>query len=42
LEKGREEALLATSQRLLGLGMPVEEIAKITELSPEKIRALIH
>ncbi|MDR2637943.1 MAG: Rpn family recombination-promoting nuclease/putative transposase [Zoogloeaceae bacterium] len=41
-EEGREEALLATARRLLGLGMPVEEIARITELSQETIRALVH
>jgi predicted transposase/invertase (TIGR01784 family) len=36
-KEGREEALLQTAKRLLGLGIPIADVAKATGLSEEQI-----
>ena len=40
--KGREEERLSIARNLLELGRPVEEIAQVTGLEPEKIKSLTH
>ena len=43
LEKGREEGretILAVARKLLDLGLPTSEIARITELSEEQVRQI--
>jgi len=40
--EGREEERLAIARKLLGIGMPVESVAQITELSRETIQTLLH
>jgi predicted transposase/invertase (TIGR01784 family) len=40
LEKGREENALRVARRLLARGESVSDVAEITELSEERIRAL--
>jgi len=42
LKEGREEERLAIARKLLNTGMPVENVAQITELSHETIRTLRH
>jgi len=45
LERGREEGReerLAIARKLLGIGIPAESVAQITELSRETIQALLH
>lgn len=36
-KEGREEALLQTAKRLLGLGIPIADVAKATGLSEDQI-----
>jgi predicted transposase YdaD len=38
LEEGREAALLETARKLREMGLPVEQIAQATGLSPEAVR----
>jgi len=40
--EGREEERLAIARKLLGIGMPAESIAQITELSRETLQTLLH
>ena len=41
-EEGREAERLAIARKLLGTGMPAENVAQITELSRETIQTLLH
>jgi len=41
MKKGIEQGIEQTAINCLKLGIPVEEIVKITELSPEQIKRLI-
>ncbi len=42
LQKGRREGRLATARNMLGIGMTVDQIAKVTELPEEEVRKLMH
>jgi predicted transposase/invertase (TIGR01784 family) len=41
-EKGRSEERKALARKMLGLGRPIEEIAELTGLADDDIRALMH
>ena len=40
IEQGIEQGKVKTAKNLIAKGMPIEEIAQVTELSIEKIQAL--
>jgi predicted transposase YdaD len=40
--KSREKERLSIARNLLELGRPIEEIAKVTGLEPERIESLTH
>ena len=41
LERGRHTALLETARKMLGRGMPVEEVVAVTELPRDEVEKLV-